>query len=131
MLGLAVGGREDDYKAAGADFHARGATFDAQLEELPALWDELGPEGGPRPGLMIGGMADVAFRRAAKYADGWTLGGGTPERFRETAEKLREAWRAEGREGEPRTMALFYFALGDRAEEDARDELRPLLLVPR
>jgi alkanesulfonate monooxygenase SsuD/methylene tetrahydromethanopterin reductase-like flavin-dependent oxidoreductase (luciferase family) len=65
-------------------------------------------------------MSDAAFRRAAKHADGWTLGGGTPERFRETAEKLREAWQAEGRDGEPRTMALFYFALGDGAEEDAR-----------
>jgi alkanesulfonate monooxygenase SsuD/methylene tetrahydromethanopterin reductase-like flavin-dependent oxidoreductase (luciferase family) len=72
---------------------------------------------------MIGGTADVVYRRAAKYADGWTLGGGTPDAFREGKEKMREAWSAEGRDGEPRTMALFYFALGDRAEEDARHAL--------
>jgi alkanesulfonate monooxygenase SsuD/methylene tetrahydromethanopterin reductase-like flavin-dependent oxidoreductase (luciferase family) len=72
---------------------------------------------------MIGGAADVVYRRAARYADGWTLGGGTPDAFREGAAKAREAFQAEGRDGEPRTMALFYFALGDNAEEDARHAL--------
>jgi alkanesulfonate monooxygenase SsuD/methylene tetrahydromethanopterin reductase-like flavin-dependent oxidoreductase (luciferase family) len=65
----------------------------------------------------------VVFRRAAKYADGWTLGGGTPDAFRDGAAKLREAWSAEGRDGDPRTVALFYFALGDGAEEAARESL--------
>ena len=37
--------------------------------------------------------------------------------------KLREAWQAEGREGEPKTMALLYFALGDDPEGAARDSL--------
>jgi alkanesulfonate monooxygenase SsuD/methylene tetrahydromethanopterin reductase-like flavin-dependent oxidoreductase (luciferase family) len=122
VLGLAVGGREDDYAAAGVEFHERGKIFDRQLDDLAEHWrsGDLGPCHGKRPGLMIGGMSDAAFRRAAHHADGWSLGGGTPERFRESADKLREAWKAEGRDGEPRTMALFYFALGDNAEEDAR-----------
>src|SRR4051794_293003 len=30
-LGLAVGGREDDYAVSGVDFHARGGIFDRQL----------------------------------------------------------------------------------------------------
>jgi hypothetical protein len=30
--------------------------------------------------------------------------------------KLKDAWSAAGRDGEPRTMALFYFALGDDAK---------------
>src|ERR671931_1725702 len=38
VLGLAVGGREDDYAVTGADFASRGQTFDRQLEELTALW---------------------------------------------------------------------------------------------
>src|SRR5438270_1832549 len=29
-LGLAVGGRADDFDASGVDFHTRGATFDRQ-----------------------------------------------------------------------------------------------------
>ena len=128
VLGLAVGGREDDYEISGADFGSRGKTFDRQLEELGALWrGERGvgprPARGDRPTVLIGGSSDVAFRRAARYADGWTLGGGTPEVFAEGREKLRAAWAAEGRDGEPRTMVLFYFALGDDTEAAARASL--------
>jgi alkanesulfonate monooxygenase SsuD/methylene tetrahydromethanopterin reductase-like flavin-dependent oxidoreductase (luciferase family) len=128
VLGLAVGGREDDYEISGADFGSRGKTFDRQLEELGALWrGERGvgprPARGDRPTVLIGGSSDVAFRRAARYADGWTLGGGTPDAFAEGREKLRAAWAAEGRDGEPRTMVLFYFALGDDAEAAARASL--------
>jgi alkanesulfonate monooxygenase SsuD/methylene tetrahydromethanopterin reductase-like flavin-dependent oxidoreductase (luciferase family) len=128
VLGLAVGGREDDYEVSGADFGSRGKTFDGQLEELGALWrGERGvgprPARGDRPTVLIGGSSEVAFRRAARHADGWTLGGGTPDAFAEGREKLRGAWAAEGRDGEPRTMALFYFALGDDAEAAARASL--------
>ena len=128
VLGIAVGGREDDYQLSEVDFHRRGAIMDRQLEELTSLWTREGdfgprPANGKRPSILIGGTADVAFRRAAKYADGWTLGGGTPDAFRDGAAKLRDAWSAEGRDGEPRTMALFYFVLGDGAEEAARHAL--------
>ena len=128
VLGLAVGGREDDYEISGADFGSRGKTFDRQLEELGALWrGERGvgprPARGDRPKVLIGGSSDVAFRRAARHADGWTLGGGTPDAFAEGRETLRAAWAAEGRDGEPRTMVLFYFALGDDAEAAARASL--------
>jgi alkanesulfonate monooxygenase SsuD/methylene tetrahydromethanopterin reductase-like flavin-dependent oxidoreductase (luciferase family) len=128
VLGLAVGGREDDYEVSGADLGSRGKTFDRQLEELGALWrGERGvgprPARGDRPTVLIGGSSDVAFRRAARHADGWTLGGGTPDAFAEGTEKLRAAWAAEGRDGEPRTMVLFYFALGDDAEAAARASL--------
>jgi alkanesulfonate monooxygenase SsuD/methylene tetrahydromethanopterin reductase-like flavin-dependent oxidoreductase (luciferase family) len=131
VLGLAVGGREDDYELSEVDFHRRGAIMDRQLEELERLWNRAAnesdfgprPANGERPAMLIGGQADAAFRRAARYADGWTLGGGTPDAFREGKAKVREAWQAEGRDGEPRTMALFYFALGSGAEADARHSL--------
>lgn len=128
VLGLAVGGRPDDYEVAGADFHARGKVFDAQLEELRRIWageTSVGPSpvNGKRPTLLIGGGADVAFRRAARHGDGWTMGGGTPDLFAESVAKLREEWRAAGRDGEPRKVALFYFALGADAERVARESL--------
>ena len=128
VLGLAVGGREDDYEISGADFASRGRAFDRQLEELGALWrGERGagppPARGDRPTVLIGGSSAVAFRRAARHADGWTLGGGTPDAFVAGREKLRAAWAAEGREGEPRTMVLCYFALGDGAEQAVRASL--------
>ncbi|MBO0878084.1 MAG: LLM class flavin-dependent oxidoreductase, partial [Pseudonocardia sp.] len=56
-VGIAVGGRPDDYEAAGADFEGRGAVFDAQLAEFRAVWAGAsrgfaGPIGPPpvRPG---------------------------------------------------------------------------------
>jgi alkanesulfonate monooxygenase SsuD/methylene tetrahydromethanopterin reductase-like flavin-dependent oxidoreductase (luciferase family) len=127
-LGLAVGGRPDDFEVSGSDIHQRGHTFERQLAEMTAIWrGETGvgppPARAERPALLIGGSADVAFRRAAQYADGWTMGGGTPDAFTQALEKLNAAWTAAGRDGKPRTMALFYFVLGDDAEQVASDSL--------
>jgi alkanesulfonate monooxygenase SsuD/methylene tetrahydromethanopterin reductase-like flavin-dependent oxidoreductase (luciferase family) len=109
------------------DFRARGTVFDRQLEALTKLWagDSIGPApaNGTRPSLLIGGRADRNFERAAKYADGWTLGGGTPEALAEGKAKLEQHWSAAGRTGKPRTMALTYFALGSDAEQVAQRSL--------
>jgi alkanesulfonate monooxygenase SsuD/methylene tetrahydromethanopterin reductase-like flavin-dependent oxidoreductase (luciferase family) len=128
VLGLSVGGREDDYAVSGVDFHARGQIFDRQLEDLRRFWRGEGgvgpaPASGDRPSLLIGGGVEASYRRAARYADGWTMGGAPPDVMAASAPKVREAWGAEGREGEPRLVALFYFALGERAEEAAREDL--------
>jgi alkanesulfonate monooxygenase SsuD/methylene tetrahydromethanopterin reductase-like flavin-dependent oxidoreductase (luciferase family) len=121
-LGIAVGGREDDYEASGADFHTRGKDFDAMLDTLERVWSgesfgtagAIGPaaSGGGVP-LIIGGGADVVYERAAKHGEGWIMGGGPPEFFAGAVEKLEAAWSAAGREGAPRKLALAYFALGD------------------
>src|SRR5947209_8360062 len=81
------------------------------------------PANGSRPRLLIGGAADIAFKRAARYADGWTMGGGTPDMFAQAVQKLNSAWSEAGREGKPRTLALFYFALGDHAVQTGRENL--------
>jgi alkanesulfonate monooxygenase SsuD/methylene tetrahydromethanopterin reductase-like flavin-dependent oxidoreductase (luciferase family) len=121
VLGLGVGLRDDDYEVSGIDYHTRGRVFEQQLDELVRLWageGGVGPEpaNGRRPSLLIGGGADAAFRRAAKYADGWTLGGGGPDLLRDSIVRLRAAWDEAGRKDEPRTVALTYFCLGDDAE---------------
>jgi alkanesulfonate monooxygenase SsuD/methylene tetrahydromethanopterin reductase-like flavin-dependent oxidoreductase (luciferase family) len=128
VLGLAVGGRQDDYEASGVDFAGRGRAFDRQLAELNRLWSGEGgvgppPAAGARPTVLIGGGSDAAYRRAAEHADGWTMGGGPPEAFADALGKLRHAWRSAGRDGEPRTMALFYFTLGEDAEAVAARSL--------
>lgn len=127
VLGLAPGGRPDDYELGEVDFHRRGRLFDRQLEDLARFW---GGDGGvgpapadKRPGLLIGGTSDAAYRRVAQHADGWTSGGGGAERFAQGVERVRAAWQEAGRTGEPRTMALFYFSLGPRAAEDAQETL--------
>ena len=132
-LGVAVGGREDDYEASGVDFHTRGREFDGMLATWQQVWEgeSFGTAGGVgpalpqgRPGMLIGGSADVAFERAARHGDGWIMGGGTPDQLREGADKMRAAWQAAGREGEPRIAALAYFALGDGARDAADAYLR-------
>jgi alkanesulfonate monooxygenase SsuD/methylene tetrahydromethanopterin reductase-like flavin-dependent oxidoreductase (luciferase family) len=127
-LGLAPGGRRDDFEASGVDFSRRGRIFEQQLEEATAVWRGergIGPAPGHdgRPGLLIGGSTDTAFQRAARYADGWTMGGGPPAMVTQALGKLTAAWRAAGRAGTPRTMALFYFALGPDAEKLASESL--------
>jgi alkanesulfonate monooxygenase SsuD/methylene tetrahydromethanopterin reductase-like flavin-dependent oxidoreductase (luciferase family) len=126
VLGLAPGGRDDDYELSDVDFSERGKIFDRQLEEMLELWKREGdfgpPASGDRPTVLIGGAAEKSFKRAAKF-DGWTQGGQGPDAFKEQLPAVKEAWEAEGRDGEPRSMALIYFSLGDRAEEDAKKSL--------
>jgi alkanesulfonate monooxygenase SsuD/methylene tetrahydromethanopterin reductase-like flavin-dependent oxidoreductase (luciferase family) len=127
VLGLAVGGREDDYTTSGVDFSTRGRVFDRQLEELRGLWDgdEVGPPpaepGGPT--VILGGSVDASFRRAARYGSGWIMGGGPPDNFKEALPKLGRAWKDGGRDGEPRRMALGYYSLGPDAERNAHEKL--------
>jgi alkanesulfonate monooxygenase SsuD/methylene tetrahydromethanopterin reductase-like flavin-dependent oxidoreductase (luciferase family) len=132
VLGIAVGGRDDDFTAAGAPFDNRGKRFEEMLGEMKRLWagEERGFAGGvgpdvsdSPPAIIVGGQVDAAFRRAAKYGDGWILGGGGPDYFSGGAEKLEAAWRAEGREGEPRKMSLTYFSLDDDPEAAARSTI--------
>jgi alkanesulfonate monooxygenase SsuD/methylene tetrahydromethanopterin reductase-like flavin-dependent oxidoreductase (luciferase family) len=122
-LGLAVGGREDDFVATGASFHERGVRFDEQLSELARIWtgSSIGPAparpGGPT--LVLGGLAERPIQRVAEHGAGWISGGGGPEVFAAGAERVSEQWRRAGRDGVPRLMALSYFALGADAREQA------------
>lgn len=74
MMGLAVGGREDDYEVSGFPMEKRGAWFDGALTELRKVLDgdgETEAKVGPRPSnggpsLILGGSVDVTFERAAR-----------------------------------------------------------------
>src|SRR5215213_6126396 len=77
-LGLAPGGRADDYAVAGRDFRTRGRDFDAQLELLHRAWSGEVIEGsdghpvGPPPvrdgrvPILFGGSGDKALERMAR-----------------------------------------------------------------
>ncbi|MGH2799646.1 MAG: LLM class flavin-dependent oxidoreductase, partial [Thermoleophilaceae bacterium] len=70
--------------------------------------------------IIVGGQVEAAFRRAAQYGDGWMMGAASAEVFGQAIEHLEAAWRAGGREGEPRKMSLTYFSLDDDPETAAR-----------
>ena len=131
-LGVGVGGRPDDFAAMERPFDQRGRLMDQTLDLLRRSWagepvagGEL-PVGPTVPGgrvpIMVGGTVSAAVRRIVEYGDGWTAGGTTPEMAEPFVQKVRDAWRAGGREGEPRIAALVYFGLGD--DEVSRASLR-------
>jgi alkanesulfonate monooxygenase SsuD/methylene tetrahydromethanopterin reductase-like flavin-dependent oxidoreductase (luciferase family) len=129
-VGIAVGGREDDYTAAGVDFHTRGHLHDRQLDEMWAVWAgeprgvarPVGPSpaqhGGPP--LLMGGTSDAVVRRTVEYGAGWIAGGGGPDMFTPMASKVRAAWKEAGREGDPHLAALAYFSLGKQGTKEAK-----------
>lgn len=130
VLGVAVGWRADDYAVSGVDFHARGRILDDMLALWERIWDgeRFGTAGaiGPRarPELVLGGMVAAAYRRAARYGDGWTGGGCSPEELARGKARLEAAWAAAGRAGTPRALAQPYFALGPDAPRVAERYLR-------
>jgi alkanesulfonate monooxygenase SsuD/methylene tetrahydromethanopterin reductase-like flavin-dependent oxidoreductase (luciferase family) len=127
-VGIAVGGRADDYSSTGADFEGRGKAFDGQLAEFGRVWGGaagIGPApvqaGGPP--LLMGGNGAAAMRRVASHGAGWIGGGGGPQAFADGARRVRQAWSDAGREGAPRLAALSYFALGPEARSQAQSYL--------
>ena len=82
---------------------------------------EIGPEparpGGPE--IILGGSTEASFRRVARLADGWIMGGGTPDMFAQAAAGVDRAWEEAGRAGRPRKLTLAYFALGPDARAQA------------
>jgi alkanesulfonate monooxygenase SsuD/methylene tetrahydromethanopterin reductase-like flavin-dependent oxidoreductase (luciferase family) len=131
VLGIALGGRDDDYEISGLDMSGRGEWLDHALERIRAIWNgdgELESKTGPRPQgavptLLVGGYVEASLDRAAKFGDGWTQGGATPDAFKESLAYLEEAWKREGRDGKPYGMALSYFSLGPDAQKNAEHDL--------
>jgi alkanesulfonate monooxygenase SsuD/methylene tetrahydromethanopterin reductase-like flavin-dependent oxidoreductase (luciferase family) len=130
-VGLGVGSRDDDFRLSGAAKAKRDAIFESMIEDMLAIWrgdDEERAKVGPRldrvPPILIGGTSEAAFRRVATYADGWTMPVGTLEQFTSGVERLEAAWKAGGRSGRPRRLALAYFAFGANAAARADAYLR-------
>jgi alkanesulfonate monooxygenase SsuD/methylene tetrahydromethanopterin reductase-like flavin-dependent oxidoreductase (luciferase family) len=134
VLGVGLGGRDDDFTGSGLPTEKRGRRLNEQLAEMKRIWagEERGFAGaiGPapaRPGgpeLIVGGYTDAAFRRVARFGDGWIMGAGSgPAGYAQMAPTVEEAWRTAGRSGSPRMIAPAYFALGPNAREAAEREL--------
>lgn len=140
-LGLAPGGREDDFTVAGMRFSNRGRRFDATLGTLQATWrGDLVPGAtrpiGPAPPrgdipILIGGSSAQAIARVARVGAGWTAGSGAgdADAVGDLVRQVHAAWAEAGRSGVPRISRLTYFALGDgirdAAEANVRDYYGP------
>ncbi|GAA3507595.1 alkanesulfonate monooxygenase SsuD/methylene tetrahydromethanopterin reductase-like flavin-dependent oxidoreductase (luciferase family) [Streptosporangium album] len=133
-LGIGLGARRDDYRAAGVDLHGRGALLDEIMTVMRRVWhgepygDGVGPvgpaparEGGPE--VLFGAFSPAAIRRIARLGDGFLCASPLADvdrLFRATEHE----WQAAGRSGRPRLVAQVNAALGpDPVIEEARDAL--------
>lgn len=133
-LGVSVGGRPDDFAVSGTEFAGRGRRVDHMLETMITAWREEPVAGSLEPvvplvpgrsvPLLIGGRSDASLRRVARFGVGWASGGLPPGRIPPLAAKLRNAWQAAGRSGDPQIVGLVYFSLGDDVLEASRNYLR-------
>ncbi|GHH80542.1 LLM class flavin-dependent oxidoreductase [Streptomyces capitiformicae] len=131
-LGVAAGGREDDFQATGAPYRDRGRRLDDMITEMKAIWAGKGPVPGigpffpddNGPELIVGGHTPAAMARAARHADGWIAGGSSATGYAELADRARQAWRTAGRAEKPRLVALIYACLGPGSREVAERYLR-------
>jgi alkanesulfonate monooxygenase SsuD/methylene tetrahydromethanopterin reductase-like flavin-dependent oxidoreductase (luciferase family) len=134
-LGVGVGAREDDYRAAHTSFHDRGKRFEAQLETMKRAWsgqplaEDIGPvgpspvqPGGPE--LLIGGYSPAAINRLSRWGDGYIAGGAPPPMARQGYALAEQAWKAAGRTGTPRFVTGMYWSLGPDAAERAGAYIR-------
>jgi alkanesulfonate monooxygenase SsuD/methylene tetrahydromethanopterin reductase-like flavin-dependent oxidoreductase (luciferase family) len=69
---------------------------------------------------LLGGRVDATFARAARHGEGWIHSGGPPTALPPYRDRLLQAWRAHGRQGQPRVVAIAYWALGPAASREAR-----------
>ncbi len=109
VLGVAQGGRRDDYDVLDAPFAGRSQRFERQVARIRQVWREarasdrdhgvLGPaplqEQGPP--IWAGAMTPSAVERAVRVADGFVFGTAGSAAMRERAPAIREALAARGK----------------------------------
>ncbi len=129
-LGLGVGAREDDFRAASVPFHRRGKIFDEQLTSMARIWSgeplsaEVGAI-GPRPArpggpeILLGGYSPAAIQRLRRWGDGFIAGGSAPEQAGQFFRLAEQVWQEAGRPGTPRLVGSVYYGLGRDAVERA------------
>nr|WP_324129587.1 LLM class flavin-dependent oxidoreductase [Aeromicrobium sp.] len=144
-VGVGVGGREEDYRAAGASESTR--TMQQMADRVAVMrrvWAgekvteavrPVGPrpvqDGGPE--ILVGTLGPKTIRHAAGWADG--LAGFAPEvdvrTIGRTFDQARQAWQEADRTP-PRLTTSFWFAVGDEPRAQIRRHLHHYMnWIPR
>lgn len=137
-VGVGTGGREEDYRAIGVPLdRKRIAVLEEHVGIMRRVWQgeqvvegTLRPvepfpvqPGGPR--ILSGAMGPKAMASAARWADG--LSGMTtmadPREVEAAFALARKAWQEAGRTEEPELNTALWFAIGERADEQAATHL--------
>lgn len=129
-LGIGMGWMEEEFEAMGTPFARRGKRADEMIDVIRALWTgevvehhgehfdvppvEMLPAPTERVPVIVGGVSDAAFRRAARN-DGWVSDLHTIEEIADIRRRI-DGYRAEyGRADEP---FAFYGSLKDAWDLD-------------
>ncbi|MDE3086287.1 MAG: LLM class F420-dependent oxidoreductase [Acidobacteriota bacterium] len=114
-LGVGAGWLAEEWEAVGLDFATRGARLEEALEVCRRLWSEpvvehhgrffdFGPVAfepkpvqQPHPPVHVGGVSEVALRRAVAVGDGWIGMNSTPGELEEKVARLESMAAAAGR----------------------------------
>ena len=119
IVGAAIGWMEGEFAALGIPIKERASRSDEALEIFRAVWTQEYPEvqtkrhrlagvkaspmplQKPRPPLLIGGSSEGAFRRVARFGDGWHASATDLEAFRRGTEAALRFWKEARRQGMP------------------------------
>lgn len=126
--GLGLGGWPDDHQVVGPAPATAGTLTDEMITAMRRVWAgeiRTGTAALPalppgRPSILIGGLVPAAYRRAARFGDGWVAPSFGFEALATGIEGVQQAWRDAGREDEPRVVVERYFCFGDRGADIAR-----------
>ena len=116
-LGVGTGWMREEFDILGREFRGRGKRLDEMIEVLRKVWAggmvehhgqhfdfprlQMSPAPKMPPPILIGGMSEAAFRRAARLGDGWIGSGNTPEQVPGVMARLDELRREAGRDRLP------------------------------
>jgi alkanesulfonate monooxygenase SsuD/methylene tetrahydromethanopterin reductase-like flavin-dependent oxidoreductase (luciferase family) len=125
-LGVAQGGREDDFEVFGASFKGRSDRFEQQVGRLREVWEAARSSDrdhgltGPAPvqdpcPVWIGAGQEKAMERAVRLGDGFIFGTRGAARMGALTPWLRERAAAHGKTEFP-IAGLAYVGVGDNAE---------------
>ena len=138
-LGVGTGWQREEFEAVGLDFERRGQLLDEVIGGCRALWEETparfasestsfddiwcvpGPVQDRLPVWFAGTLGARNLRRIVELGDGWIpIMGATLDDVRRDAQRLGQAWRDAGRQGEPAvTVRLPPIRSGDQLDVDA------------
>ncbi|WP_328611909.1 TIGR03619 family F420-dependent LLM class oxidoreductase [Amycolatopsis sp. NBC_00345] len=116
-LGLGVGWSPEEFEWCGAPYEKRGKRVDEAIDAMRLILDggmveyhgeffdfdklQMSPAPPKRVPFYIGGHTEVALRRAARVADGWSSAMMKLDDLRTTIARLKELLAERGRENDP------------------------------
>jgi alkanesulfonate monooxygenase SsuD/methylene tetrahydromethanopterin reductase-like flavin-dependent oxidoreductase (luciferase family) len=132
VLGLAQGGRKDDFDVLDADYSGRGEKFERQVARIREIWRNAResdhdhgvagppPVQDPGPPIWVGALTPEGIERAARVGDSFIFGTAGSELMGQYAPGIREAFAANGKP-DATIAGLAYVGIGDDPQK-ALDE---------